>query len=172
VILAAHWSDPFRGKDEPYTTGNQDPTKITPEQNRTNFEDGLREMVRCLSKGGRQVYIVQDNPGLSFEPRRQLMTRTIAARRVVASFIARPTIKRMASDFAQIYSDPAEQYTRRFIADLASEYPNVHLIDLRDGLCSGSDCRFAEDDLSLYWDREHLTDFGAEIALRGFQIPR
>lgn len=172
VILAAHWSAPFQRKGEPYLSENQDPARVTPEQNRIYFEDGLREIVQFLSLSGRQVYIVLDNPQLSFGPRRQLMTRAIAARRVVASFIARPTMKRTPSDFTQPYSDPAEQYTRQFIADLASEYPNVHLIDLREGLCSGNDCRFAEKGLSLYRDPEHLTELGAQIALRGFQIPR
>ena len=81
-------------------------------------------------------------------------------------------MRRLATDFASPFEGPAQQYARRFISQLASEFPNVHVIDLRNGLCSGNECRFAEKDLSLYWDHEHLTDLGAQIALSGFQIPQ
>ena len=80
--------------------------------------------------------------------------------------------KRMLYCFSFPYDGPAQQYSRRFISNLAFEYPSIHLIDLRNGLCSGIECRFAERDRSLYWDHEHLTDLGAQIALSGIQIPR
>ncbi|MGA2728292.1 MAG: acyltransferase family protein [Terracidiphilus sp.] len=170
VILAAHWDDPFQRTNEPYVNENQDPSSVTPEQNRAAFERGLREIVERLNLAGRQVYIVQDNPELFFEPARQMMTRAIAARRIAAGLIARSTMRRLASDFASSFDGPAQQYSRRFISDLATEYPNVQLIDLRSDLCSGNECRFAEKDRSLYWDHEHLTELGAQIALSGFQI--
>ena len=172
VILAAHWDDPFQRTGEPYISEDQDPSIVTPEQNRTSFERGLREIVERLNQAGKQVYIVQDNPELFFEPGRQMMTRAITARRIAAALIARPTMRRLNSDFVSALEGPPRQYSRRFISDLATEHPNVHLIDLRNGLCSGNECRFAEKDRSLYWDHEHLTELGAQIALNDFKIPQ
>lgn len=170
VILAAHWADPLQREGEPYLSENQNPSTVTAEQNRMFFQRGLREIVQRLTEAGRQVYIVQDNPELRFEPMRQMVTRAIVARRIAAGLIARDTMRRLASDFASPYDGPAQQFSRQFISNLASEFRNVHLIDLRNDLCSGNECRFAENDRSLYWDREHLTDLGAQIALNGFQI--
>ena len=172
VILAAHWDDPFQREGEPYVSENQGPSTVTPEQSRASFERGLREVVERLNQAGRQVYIVQDNPELLFEPGRQMLTRAIAARRIAAALVARATMRRLTSDFISPFEGPPRQYSRGFIAHLASEHPNVHLIDLRNGLCSGNECRFAEKDRSLYWDHEHLTDLGAQIALGNFQIPQ
>jgi hypothetical protein len=81
-------------------------------------------------------------------------------------------MQRLTSDFTACPTYPVEQYTRLYISQLATEYPNAHLFDLRSGLCTEDECRFAENNMSFYWDREHLTSLGAQAALSRFDLSR
>ena len=172
VILAAWWADPLKTekRGQLYTVNGQDSGKVTLEESRESLRLGLNEMVRRLSEGGKEVYIVQDNPEFTFSPARLMMTRVIGPRRAAAQVLARLTVRRNAHDFAPAPSGPEDLYARQLIATVSAKYPNAHLVDLRNGLCSEDGCRFAEGDRSLYMDTEHLTALGAQAALGGFQV--
>jgi hypothetical protein len=59
-------------------------------------------------------------------------------------------------------SDPeAQAYLSGFFRKLVAGRTDALYVDVESALCDGAQCRLAENGTSLYFDRHHLTPYGA-----------
>jgi hypothetical protein len=173
AVVSGDWTDSLETDDEGESrevTDGQPPSRIGLGHSQASLEQGLEESVGQLSRAGKTVYLVQDQPHFRFNP--ALLTETRAIRpRYLLSHLLVPRGRWIAGDFAPVPVSSKEETCRRIVAGIAAKYPNVRVIDLRSELCSGDSCRFAFEGRTLYVDEDHLSDLGAQFALAGFHLP-
>jgi peptidoglycan/LPS O-acetylase OafA/YrhL len=117
--------------------------------------DGMRRTLLLLSKAGKKVIIVYDNPYLPFEPSLCLERR----------FRSAQGDKEDKCSFPQETSVfPAVLNAYRAITEsVIKDFDNVKTVDLFRVLCDGSRCHPLKDGRLLYQDKGHLSDDGSRF---------
>jgi peptidoglycan/LPS O-acetylase OafA/YrhL len=117
-------------------------------QSRARFERKIAETVEWLTANGRKVVILGS---------------TVLVDRSPADCYGRPRL--FSSPDCQklsVVSDPeAQAYLSDFFRKLVAGRTDALYVDVESALCNGGQCRFAENGTSLYFDRHHLTPYGA-----------
>ncbi len=166
VVLVAFWSRAFSNEDQGwrYVVEGQNGAKVSITESRNNLDQGLENTILLMERCGKSVYVIQDNPILTFDPVRHMLAQAIPLRQSLARVIS-PRTLRNAEGLAAPDSTPQEVAASLIIRQVVARHPNVRLYDPHSGLCDESRCRFSSGNQSLYSDNEHLTTTGGIKAL-------
>jgi peptidoglycan/LPS O-acetylase OafA/YrhL len=170
VILTGVWRD--TGNHSRWVTEEtgDEPVNLTPDLARIAFQRSLRDTIQHLESAGKKVVVVDDVPGIPFDPLMRFRTEHIPARNWLAGLLGSP-------DAGSPGLRPTESFVPNELAntelDLAlTGVPDIMRFDPSTRLCSdGHRCIYQEGDHLLYWDESHLTAVGSSSALRGFHFP-
>jgi peptidoglycan/LPS O-acetylase OafA/YrhL len=151
VFLVGYWRVPLMGKS--YDNNNflimDDQTRDqSPEENRQVFRRGLDRTLQAL--GDIDAFIVEDVP-------------EVGARfgKSVSNHFVRMAWYRGEVDERLHYEDIPDDYAAHFSDVLASlEYP-YHWVEIKDELCDSTICPLMGDGHMIYFDGDHLSEFGA-----------
>jgi hypothetical protein len=175
VILAGRWTPWLPEKSQGSNAGalaeiDEVSSVPAPEAIKASLGKGLSDAVSQLLQSGKTVYLVRDRPAFLFNPALLVESRSIGPRNFLYELLVTPS-QRIKGDRILSPISPQEEAARSALAKMADEFPGVHLIDSRANLCDHDLCQFARGDQTLYYDDNHLTPLGAQIALKGFQLP-
>ncbi|MEZ5572918.1 MAG: acyltransferase family protein [Halioglobus sp.] len=119
--------------------------------NKEVFAAGLRASVDRLIKAGKEVVIVVDWPGLSFEPRDCFDLRPFRLTKY-----QQPSCTMSRED----YDTQSEGY-RKILYSLAEEYPSLRYWNTVPAFCDEKSCHMMHNEKILYRDPGHLTIGGS-----------
>jgi len=166
VVLAGYWSLPFDEENAGLRLVRADeaPAATTPSDSRANFAVGLAAALDRLAAAGKRIILVEDPPGLRFNPLRQLMADEIGLRGRLSDVVAGkfPRSGGLVDRAAMTASD---SFTASILRRTAAAYPRVEILDPAEVLCAADRCRYAEGERLLYSDERHLTNAGARRVL-------
>jgi peptidoglycan/LPS O-acetylase OafA/YrhL len=117
-------------------------------QSRARFERKITETVEWLTANHRKVIIIGS---------------TVLVDRSPADCYGRPNVLHsLDCQKLNVVSDPeAQAYLSDFFRKLVAGRTDALYVDVESALCNGGQCLFAENGTSLYFDRHHLTPYGA-----------
>lgn len=172
VILTGRWAAPFYAE-------NPDPLVSTLQLNdNQQYGDAVRNtfvqslsasVIPLLRNGNRQVMVLNDVPNFAFDPLLRYRTARIPTRHAIAHWIS------AGSDDAGLapaaFTSAADTTAELFRQSIA-KLPGVQIIELKANLCNTRNlCAYMQGDELLYADPHHLTNEGAQFALRSFHLP-
>jgi hypothetical protein len=128
-----------------------------------NISLGLQQELAALTASGRKVVLMEDVPGLTFDPMWQIRDELIPARQVVerALFDAETTHVGGRSIPRQAVDGSENQLTRQRIEMLPAQFPGLTILDPTKVLCEGDRCMFADSHGPFYADSTHLNSRGS-----------
>jgi peptidoglycan/LPS O-acetylase OafA/YrhL len=117
-------------------------------QSRARFERKIAETVEWLTANHRKVVIIGS---------------TVLVDRSPADCYGRPDVSHsLDCQNLNVVSDPeAQAYLSDFFRKLVAGRTDALYVDVESALCHGGHCPLAENGTSLYFDRHHLTPYGA-----------
>lgn len=158
VIISAYWA---AGIEKARGRGYLDLSR-SQRSGTGALKAGMDSVVAQLRAAGKKVMIIQDAPSLDIDPLRYNNNRNIPLRRELNELLtawngASPLMNR-----TQRIHFPAQELDR-----LLESYrqPGVQVVSLRKNLCSKQGCLIIERGLPVYYDNNHLSPHGGEIAL-------
>jgi peptidoglycan/LPS O-acetylase OafA/YrhL len=148
VILSSFWMYGVSSRYPARYVGDDSPAMPDISQSRARFERKIAETVEWLTANNRKVIIIGT---------------TVLVDRPPSACYDRPNI--LSSPDCQnlnVVSDPeAQAYLSAFFRKLVAGRDDALYIDVESALCNGAHCLLAENGTSLYFDRHHLTPYGA-----------
>lgn len=130
---------------------------LTKRASRTVFVNALENTVEAYRDIGANVYILTQNPQQKTDPRKLYEHLSILhltgeeKEKVIENY----SISRNRSNDLQAYN-------RRIFDQLASE-GKIKIVNLDDYYCSRDICQIGDRNHSTYYDKDHLSTFGAEL---------
>lgn len=173
VVLAGRWSNFFQpdgGDGRLLTDSASQPQKLTPEAASLLFRESLTASIQKLQAAGKQVVVLEDVPTFGFDPLSRTMTAHIPVRHLLAQWLdssaANDPGVSTTADSALV------NYTNEHLKTTIDSLHGVPLFDLYAALCGSSAvCPYRIGDRMLYRDGHHVTQYGADYALREFHLP-
>ena len=117
------------------------------------YGEGTRAMVSTLHKAGKHVVLVLDVPKYDRNIPQTMLTEAIPWRQRLGSLTS--SSREPRSDIA------ATKSIRDIMKRSVRGIPDVTIIDLKDQLCEGVECRYSKDGVPLYIDDHHLSIIGS-----------
>lgn len=123
---------------------------------------GMDNVIAELHKAGKKVTIIEDAPSLDIDPLRYSNNRNIPIRRELSDWLGRWDMPPLPTARTKLF-----QYPEAAVDEVLQSYQTsgVRVLSLRDKLCNDNGCMFANGGLPLYYDNNHLSPYGGEIAL-------
>jgi peptidoglycan/LPS O-acetylase OafA/YrhL len=176
VVLAADWRAPLV---DPYVKNNgwlvtaDAPNAPRPdiEASRRIFGNSLQHTLALLTGSGKHVLLLQDVPVFQIEPLWRVRTAALPLRRWLYSRLRTGgAIDPPVDPGVDAESDrSADAISREIVANARKN--GVDLVDLEKALCdSPFACRYRDGTHLFYEDVQHVSDAGADAALRGLSI--
>lgn len=109
-----------------------------------------------LSRSGKRIVFLVDNPEITFEPR-----ECVSARRVS---LPGHELRSPCAIERAVYEKRAADYLR-LVADAEKRFPAVAFVRTDEVLCDADKCWVMKDGVLLYSDRSHLTPAGSRYVL-------
>jgi len=138
VFISARWITRF--KNDIFFIGNT-----------IEFKDALKETVEFLTKSGKKVYILNDTPSFSFDPKRCFINRRIFEKK------CKEPILTMDNNSIEVAAS---------LAYSVKDDPNAKLIDTMSLFCLGGQCSMAPEGINLFADQNHLNISGSNFVAR------
>jgi hypothetical protein len=148
VILSSFWLYGVSNRFPARYVDDQSEAMPDLSQSRARFERKIAETVEWLTANHRKVIIIGT---------------TVLVDRSPSDCYGRPNVlSSLDCQNFNVVSDPeAQAYLSGFFRKLVAGRTDVLYIDVESALCDGAHCLFAENGTSLYFDRHHLTPYGA-----------
>jgi peptidoglycan/LPS O-acetylase OafA/YrhL len=148
VILSSFWLYGVSSRFPARYVGDESTAMPDTMQSRARFERKIAETVNWLTENGRKVVIIGS---------------TVLVDRSPSDCYGRPNVlNSLDCQKLNVVSDPeAQAYLSAFFRKLIAGRTDALYVDVESALCDGTQCRFAENGTSLYFDRHHLTPYGA-----------
>jgi peptidoglycan/LPS O-acetylase OafA/YrhL len=163
VVLAGYWSAAER-----YTDPALPRKDISEDESYDNLHSGLKEVIALLRRSGKRVFVATDVPRFEFEPLSNVRSSEMRWRRSIASLLSSRSMS-LDPVLQNILIGPAYVRADKIVRQAAAE-SGAQILDLDRNLCKESHCRFWDSGVLLYADSHHLTNSGAEYALRGWSF--
>jgi hypothetical protein len=169
VVLVAHWAEPAISFPVGYGFVPFDHRRLESNaESDANLEQGLESMVSGLKRAGKRVVLMQDLDTLKFDPQRRIRAYRMPLRSWLARHLQGPETPPGAVPEDEMYAK--ENAAGAVIIARVARQEGVETFDMRKGLCAGANCTVYADGHLLYNDFNHVSQRGAELALRGFPI--
>ena len=169
VVLAAHWAEPAISFPAGYGFVPVDQRHLeSVAASDANLEQGLESMVSELKLAGKRVVLMRDVDTLKFDPQRRIRAYRMPVRSWLAQQLQGPETPPGAVPEDEMYAK--ENAAADVIIVRVAREEGIETFDMRRGLCAGAKCMVYADGHLLYNDVNHVSQRGAELALRGFPI--
>ncbi|CEG59002.1 acyltransferase family protein [Legionella fallonii] len=130
-----------------------DVTNLGNKNYRNVLEVGMRRTFSKLIQSGKEVFVLFDNPGINFDPKRcQWRPFRLINNDDKCSF------PRKMFDENPVYSS-----YRLLVKKVLKDYPQIKTFDLSELLCDKKTCYIAKNGHTLYADINHLNGYGSEF---------
>ena len=126
------------------------------------MKDGFIRTYDALTKSGKKIYVVLDNPMYSNES--FAMCKASAVRRPVdiPEFLISKKAKSCSVKLSQRTDKKMIDNWNKIARDTAAGYKNIHFIDLSEVFCNGGTCSMLDQSGNmLYLDTDHLNTKGS-----------
>jgi len=158
VVIAASWAS---GIETLPGAGYRDLTHPD-KDNLSALNQGMGGVIAQLRQAGKKVVLIEEAPSLSLDPLRYSNNRNMPLRRELSQWLSdwKPLPTQNAR--TRLYSLPEADLTRLLHS---YEQRDVRVVSLQENLCNRSGCLVTWQGLPLYYDDNHLSPQGVEIAL-------
>jgi hypothetical protein len=148
VILSSFWIYGVSNRYPARYVGDDSTAIPDISQSRARFERKIAETVEWLTANRRKVIIIGS---------------TVLVDRSPSDCYGRPEVlSSLDCQNLNVVSDPeAQAYLSGFFRKLVAGRTDALYVDIESALCHGLHCPLAENGTSLYFDRHHLTPYGA-----------
>jgi hypothetical protein len=137
---------------------------------RRPFERSLAASIYELHKSGKEVIVMQDVPSFDFDPLLRVRAMGIPARRYLANLLRMQVTDDLG--FAFPANSAVSTLTDNKLRGVVDASPGSTFVELKPMLCNDQNlCAYRDGSKALYYDSQHLTDDGAQYALRSFRFP-
>ncbi|MDY6375473.1 MAG: acyltransferase family protein [Succinivibrionaceae bacterium] len=129
------------------------------------LRDGFARTYNALTKAGKEVYVVMDNP--TYEPDRWQKCNASAVRRPsgVPVFLSSKNTEACSEKQSQLIKRKMVDNWNTISHELAAGYMNIHFIDLEQLFCRDGTCSMLDSKANiLYMDFTHLNAKGSIYA--------
>lgn len=158
VIIAAFWDAGIDNKDK--GLGYHQISGDKTDDNLAALKIGLENTIKSLKASGKQIILVKDVPLFEFDVVKEVANNNIAFRHYVGDLLK-------ANHDLNGFSGRFEPKLENVEAVLDSlPFSDVKIISPDTVLCNNSQCAYVKNNNALYYDRQHLNDYGALEALR------
>ncbi|HBS7064813.1 TPA: hypothetical protein MAO48_004975, partial [Klebsiella pneumoniae] len=121
---------------------------------------GLENTIKSLKASGKQIILVKDVPLFEFDVVKEVANNNIVFRHYVGDLLkANHDLNGFSGRF-----EPKLENVDAVIDSLSSS--DIRIINPESELCNNSQCEYVKDNNALYYDRQHLNDYGAIEALK------
>ena len=131
------------------------------------LRDGFVRTYDALTKAGKEIYVILDNPGYSNENWAKCNATVTSHRRPVhmPSYLSVRGLETCSLKISERYDRETIDHWAKLSKETATGYKNIHFVDLVHAFCSGGICSMLdhEGDI-LYRDRGHLNIKGSLYA--------
>lgn len=158
VVISAYWASGmsllpgagFRETDHPEKS------------NLDALQAGMDRVVAQLTQAGKKVTVIEDAPSVDVDPLRYSNNRNIPIRRELSAWLSKWEAPPLLSERTRLFQFPEEA-----VEKLLQRYKQqgVRVLSLRENLCNEQGCMITSGGLPLYYDDNHLSPAGGEIAL-------
>lgn len=142
ILLSARWMSRF----------NNDIAFIG---NSLTFKEAMKETIDFLTKSGKRVYVINDSPSFTFNPKQCIANRLLFNRKCKESS--------ELSNSTYLESMNALQYATRF--NSAS-----FLVDINQFFCFDGFCRSNPEGVNLFIDANHFNEIGSDFVAQKILI--
>ena len=158
VVISAYWASgmsllPGAGFRE---TGHPEKSNLEA------LQAGMDRVVAQLTQAGKKVTVIEDAPSVDIDPLRYSNNRNIPIRRELSALLSKWEAPPLLSERTRLFQFPEEA-----VEKLLQRYKQqgVRVLSLRENLCNEQGCLITSGGLPLYYDDNHLSPAGGEIAL-------
>lgn len=130
--------------------------------NLSALKQGMDAVIAQLRQAGKKVVLIEDAPSLSLDALRYSNNRNMPLRRELSQWLSDWKTLPTQNERTTLYSLPEDDLTRLL---RSYEQRNVRVVSLQENLCNRSGCLVTWQGLPLYYDNNHLSPQGVEIAL-------
>jgi len=131
------------------------------------LHDGFSRTYDTLTKAGKEIYVVLDNPGYSSDTWEKCKSSVVRRPSAIPDFLISRNTKICSEKSSQRLDSEAVQNWNKVSRDLAAGYKNIHFIDLEQAFCNNGICSMLDGNMNmLYQDFHHLNAYGSIYAAR------
>lgn len=166
VVLAGFWGASFQNDQ---SAGQLIATRT--DNNSMTQVDLLRQSLNVTlaryQQAGKTVIVVGDVPLMRFDPGKEALTDILPFRAALREMLSVPhDVANGITGMSWVRPATVADHVVRevVLSNAAARY-----IDLADRLCRDGQCRYSKD-LPFYIDFQHLSEIGAEFALKDFKL--
>ncbi|MBY4886436.1 acyltransferase [Pantoea sp. DY-15] len=123
---------------------------------------GMDSVITQLLQAGKKVTVIEGAPTIAIDPLRFSHNRNMPIRRVLSAWLGKWEAPPLLSERTTLFQLP-EAAVERLLQSYQQH--EVRVLSLRDKLCNEQGCMITREGLPLYYDHNHLSPFGGEIAL-------
>ena len=127
------------------------------------LETRLHETFSALNKAGIEVVVFHQAP-----------VQHIDARDFYAwtSIFGNEEFEKYSKNSSLAKSEHHRRYAevKNWLESVATQHSNVQLYDFSDSICPDTVCLIGEKDRAIYYDDHHLSGYGAQKALKNFEL--
>jgi peptidoglycan/LPS O-acetylase OafA/YrhL len=158
IFLTAGWGGVYIA--DRYQTA---PADQNMQQSAANLKIGLQSEVGALEAAGKHVIVMDDVPGLTFDPAASVRYEHIAARRFLNRILLSdpPDLGSGDSEDRSLAVTPSAVVASEQLAAIKSADAGLTLIDPKNVLCSDTQCFFTNKSDLYYADSSHISRMGA-----------
>ncbi|MFP8618556.1 acyltransferase family protein [Klebsiella grimontii] len=158
VIMSAFWDAGIDTKEPQF--GYHLVSGERTDDNLTALKLGLVDTIKTLKENGKKIILVKDVPRFKFDVVKEVVNNNMEFRRVLGNIL-------IANNDLNGYSSRYETQIGKvdiILDNMLSE--GIKIVDPQSSLCKGFECEYMKNENALYYDRQHLNEFGAIEALR------
>ncbi|WP_058973214.1 acyltransferase family protein [Type-D symbiont of Plautia stali] len=158
VVISAYWASgmsllPGAGFRE---TGH-------PEKgNLEALQAGMDRVIAQLKQAGKKITVIEDAPSVDVDPLRYSNNRNMPIRRELSAWLGKWEAPPLLSERTRLFQFPEEAVEKLL---QAYKQKGVRVLSLRENLCNEQGCMITSGGLPLYYDNNHLSPAGGDIAL-------
>jgi hypothetical protein len=108
------------------------------------------------------VTVIEDAPSVDVDPLRYSNNRNIPVRRELSAWLGEWKSPPLLSERTKLFQFPEEAVEKLL---QAYKQQGVRVLSLKENLCNAQGCMITSGGLPLYYDNNHLSPAGGDIAL-------
>jgi len=126
------------------------------------MHEGFSRTFDALSKAGKDIYVVLDNPVYKKDTFLECKTSVVRRPSSIPDFLSSKNLKSCSVKMLELEEKTERENWDKISHEIGSSYNNVHFIDMSDFFCKDGVCSMLDQKGNLlYRDREHLNVNGS-----------
>ena len=132
---------------------------------RSILRDGFARTYEALTKAGKEIYVLIDNPIYKGGAWHKCMASIVRRPVAIPDFLLSKSISSCSMKFSEREEIEPRNNWIKVSRETAAGYSNIHFIDMADVFCSDGSCSMMDSKgRMMYLDNEHLNVIGSRFA--------